>query len=242
MIWRAGLLQCLRPIKKENMKKIILAATVVAFTITASIAQDIPERKADHPKMMHKGEGDKRHHMDMKSLNLTDTQKEQLKTNREDFRKKMEGLKKQDNITVKEWRSRMQSLKDDQKAKMQSIFTQEQKDKLAKMRTEGMDKHKEMMDKRGGMMKERLGLSDAQSAKLEKNRTEAMSKMKAIRENKSLTDEQKKEQMKELHKKQKEEMKVVLTEEQLKKLKEGHGQHHKGPRGEKKEPPSKTVI
>jgi Spy/CpxP family protein refolding chaperone len=224
------------------MKKIILAAFVVVFTVSTSIAQDIPERKAEHPKMMHMGGDNKGHHMDMKALNLTDTQKEQLKTNREEFRKKMEELKKQDNISVKEWRSRMQSLKDEQKTKMQSIFTSEQKDKLAKMRTEGMEKHKETMDKRGGMMKEKLGLSDAQSAKLEKNRTEAMNKMKAIKENKSLTDEQRKEQLKELHKKQKEEMKAVLTEEQLKKLKEGHGQHHKGPRGEKKETPSKTVI
>ena len=52
--------------------------------------------------------------------------------------------------------------------------------------------------------------------------------MKAIRENKSLSDENKKEQMKGLMKGQKETMKSILTEEQLKKMKVTNHQAHKG--------------
>lgn len=52
-------------------------------------------------------------------------------------------------------------------------------------------------------MKTELGLTDAQSAKIESNRKEMGEKMKTIRENKSLSDEQKKEQMKELMKNRK---------------------------------------
>ena len=63
-------------------------------------------------------------------------------------------------------------------------------------------------------------MTDEQSAKLKSNRTAMQEKMKAIREDKSLNDEAKKEQVKELMKKQKEDMRSILTEEQLKKLDE----------------------
>jgi Spy/CpxP family protein refolding chaperone len=228
--------------KISNMKKIIIATSAILFGITSITAQDIPQRNADHPKMMHKEHSKKGGHMDMKALNLTDTQKQQLKTNREDFRKKMDDLKKLDNITVKEQRTRMEAIKAEQKKKFEMVLTQEQKDKMKTLRTEGMEKHKKMMKERGAMLKERLSLTDEQSAKLEKSRTASMERMKAIRENQSLTDEQKKEQVKELHKKQKEELKSVLTEEQLKKLKEAP-HHRKGqhPKGEKPTPAHKTV-
>jgi Spy/CpxP family protein refolding chaperone len=226
-------------------KKIILSAIAIAFFATTGFSQDIPERKADHPPMMHKQKGDMkaRHGMDMKELNLTDAQKGQMKTQREDFHKKMEDLKKNDGITVKEWRSKMESLKNEQKTKIESILTKEQKDKMQQMKTEGGAKHKEMAGKRAGMMKEKLGLSDEQSAKLDKNRSEMMEKMKTIRENKSLSDEQRQEQMKELHKKQKDAMKSILTEEQLKKMKESnHQKGPHGPQGEKKKPEVKTTV
>ena len=132
----------------------------------------------------------------------------------------MEALKSNDNITVKEWKSQMETLRKENKSKMDGILTTEQKAKMEKMKVEGQAKHKEMAEKRGSMMKERLGLSDDQSAKLSKNRAEMGEKMKAIRDNKSLSDEQKKEQVKELHKAQKESLKSILTEEQMKKMKE----------------------
>ncbi|MBS1654793.1 MAG: hypothetical protein JSU05_08115 [Bacteroidetes bacterium] len=49
-------------------------------------------------------------------------------------------------------------------------------------------------------------------------RTDMHNKMQGIRQNDSLAPEQKKEMVKDLVKKQKEEMKSILTDEQLKKL------------------------
>ena len=85
---------------------------MVLSLVVASRAQEIPERKTERPMMHQRHLG--RHHkpgMDMKQLNLTDAQKEQFKTQRESFRKQMEELKKNDNITVKEWKSRMETLR-----------------------------------------------------------------------------------------------------------------------------------
>jgi Spy/CpxP family protein refolding chaperone len=231
------------------MKKLLLPVLAMAFAFTAS-SQEIPERKADHPPMMHhKQKGGPDHRMAMKELNLTDAQKEQFKTEKEAFHKKMEAHKKNENITVKEWKAKRESLVKEHKAKMESVFTPEQKAKLEKLKKDGEAKHEEMMKQRGERMKTHLGLTDEQSAKLDKSRKEMGDKMKAIRENKSLTEEQKRTQMKELGQKQKENLKSILTEEQLKKFKEerrqgpgrgegeGPGRGPKGPKGHKMPPP-----
>ena len=223
------------------MKKIILSALVLSLTFALK-AQEIPERKAERPMMMHGQHKD--HHgmggMDMQKLNLTDAQKEQFKTQRESFRKQMEELKKNDNITVKEWRSRMETLRKDQKTKMQSILTNEQKAQIEKMKAE----HKAMneIDAKARMekMKIHLGLTDEQAAKMKKSHTEMAEQMKSLREDDKMDSEKKKEKMKELMEKQKEQMKSILTEEQMKKLQEDHKQGPGGMHGKRSE--KKEVI
>ena len=118
-----------------------------------------------------------------------------------------------------------------------------------KIKKDGQARQQEMMKQRAEKMKTHLGLTDEQSAKLDKSRKEMGDKMKAIRENKSLSEEQKRTQIKELGQKQKENLKSILTEEQLKKFKEekrqgpgrgegnGPGRGPKGPKGHKMPPP-----
>ncbi len=129
----------------------------------------------------------------------------------------MEELKKNDNITVREWKAKMEAQRKDYRAKMQSILTDDQKAQLEKSREERKVKFQQRAKERGEKMKAELGLTDEQAAKLKSNREAMTSQLKAIRENSSLTDDFKKEQAKELIKKQREEMKSILTEEQLKK-------------------------
>ena len=78
------------------------------------------------------------------------------------------------------------------------MFTPEQKAKLEKIKKDGQARQQEMMKQRAEKMKTHLGLTDEQSAKLDKSRKEMGDKMKAIRENKSLSEEQKRTQIKEL--------------------------------------------
>jgi Spy/CpxP family protein refolding chaperone len=223
------------------MKKIIGLFLVAAIAGTSVNAQEIPERKSEHPRMMHKKGKHHRHGMDMKKLNLTEDQKEQFKLQRETFKKQMEELKKDENITVKEWKSRMETLRKENKAKMDGILTSEQKAQLEKSKTEQKAKMETMGKERGEKMKAALGLSAEQSAKLEANRKETSEKMKSIREDKSLSDEQKKEQVKELMKGNKEKMKTILTEEQLKKMQEMRQQKPGGDRKKHHDADKKTI-
>jgi protein CpxP len=214
------------------MKKIIMTILAGAFTAIAVSAQEIPERKDEgykpHAKSRMHGK------RSMANLNLTEDQKAQFKTLNMEHRKQMEELKKQDNITVKESRERIEKLRKEHKEKFQSILTTTQKEQMQKNREEQKASREKMARKGGDRMKAELGLTDEQSAQLQKQRKETGEQMKAIRENSSLSDEQKKEQMKALHKKQQDAMKSVLTEEQIKKLKERKGKRE----GDRKGKPS----
>ena len=208
------------------MKKIILSALVVLMAIAVQ-AQEIPERKTDKPLMHARARGQHNKGMNMQQLNLTPQQKIQIKQQRENFHSQIEELKKNDGITVKESRERMESFRKENKEKTQRILTADQKAKLQQMKVEGKAQHMEMARGRAENMKTRLGLSDEQSAKMEKNKAEMAKKIKAVHENKSLSEQNKKEQMKELMKGQREQMKSILTDEQLKKMKERKHSGHK---------------
>ena len=205
------------------MKKLILSALIVSMAIGVQ-AQEIKERKSDKPQRHEKHPGKKGHHDAMKQLNLTEDQKAKFKTQNENFRIQMAELKKNDGITVKESREKMASIRKEHKERTQAILTTEQKAQLEKSRIEGKAKFEAMSKERSAKIKANLGLTDEQSAKMQKSRTEMSAKMKALREDKSLSDEQRKEKVKELMKQQKENMKSILTEEQLQKMKESKGQ------------------
>ena len=223
------------------MKKIILSVAILSLGFAVK-AQEIPERKHGEHRMHERG---KMHHgagMDMQKLNLTEDQKTAFKTQRENFRKQIVELKKNENITVKDWKEKMETLHKENKTKMENILTKDQKAQLEKMKAERKEKFQEMAKKRGEEMKTRLGLSADQSAKIEKNRADMQQKMKAIKEDKKLSDEQKREKVKELMKAQKENMKSILTDEQLQKLKESRHKRPEDRDGERKKPQDKQTI
>lgn len=199
------------------MKKIIVAALVISMAATVQ-AQEIKDRPAEKP-VMHESKKIQSE-MDFKQLNLTEDQKAKLKEQAKDFRQQMQDLRKQDNMTVKDQREKMEALRKENKEKMQALLTPEQKTQLENMKMEGKAKLQGKGNERAENMKATLGLSDEQSQKLQSNRAEMAEKIKAIRENKSLDDAAKRDQMKELMKQQKVFLKSVLTDEQLQKLKE----------------------
>ena len=208
------------------MKKVVAPMMVAVFAAITLQAQEIPERKREEFKPMHQERMfDKK---ELAALNLTDEQKKKMKTIREDFRKQMEELNKQENITVKEQRGRMEALRKDHQAKFQSILTEEQKAQLEKDKAARKEKAKEYGKKKEARMKEELKLTTEQSAKMAEQRKMTSEKVKAIRENASLTGQQKKEQVREVMKEQKEAMKSILTEEQWQQMKEKRKHHPHG--------------
>ena len=195
------------------MKKVLIPLIAIfAFAVTAN-AQD---------KMGKKGQHYKHHQKDMmaKQLNFSDDQKAQAKTINEDARKKMQELNKNENITVKEQRDRKAAIQKERKTKMDGLLTAEQKTKQAQLKAEHKAKKEEQYAKHLDKMKTNLSLSDEQVAKLKTQHTANHAKAEKIKNNESLSREQKKEQMMALKTDAKAQHDKILTPEQLKKKEE----------------------
>lgn len=213
------------------MKKVLVltvAFAIAGFSLSAQQTRTVKPNQKEG-KMHHGQKKDM-----MKDLNLTEAQKAQLKTSREANKAKMEALNKQDNLTVKEMRERKMALMQEQKAQMESILTAEQKAKIAADKATMGERRKNMDGQRGEAMKEKLGLTNDQAAKLKAHNEATHSKIKAIQDSQNLTMDQKKTQIKALKDASKAERKNILTAEQIQKMdemkKEGKGRKgNKGP-------------
>lgn len=126
------------------MKRIIAGLFAIAAFTFSAVAQDqtTTDQKRNKEKQgMHKGhEG--RGGQGFEKLNLTDAQKQQLKSINEDFRVKMQTLQKNDNILVKDMKEQRKNLMEERHNKMLSILTPEQKTQFEQMRRHHGDRSK----------------------------------------------------------------------------------------------------
>jgi Spy/CpxP family protein refolding chaperone len=207
------------------MKKAIFGIALVTCIAFGASAQDQSNGLSDHPKRHHRGNKMEK----LEQLNLTDQQKTELKTINEDYKSQMTDLKKsEDKITVTEWKSKMAGIRKDHHEKVQNVLTDEQKASLKNMRKEHGRKFRQDKHNKFERMKKELNLTDEQAAAVEKNMIESTKKMKAVHDDKSLTEDQKKEQFKTLHNQQQEGLKSILTPDQWKKMQELKKHHRHG--------------
>jgi Spy/CpxP family protein refolding chaperone len=192
------------------MKKLFVSALIAIAVVGSASAQD------QHPR--REGGFGRHHNGAFQQLNLTDEQKAEMKTINEDFKKQFAELQKNEDITVREWKSKMKSIREDHRNKVQQVLTDEQKASMQKLRQDRKGK----MHKRGKQnldsLKKELNLTPEQESALKQQRTEMMQKMKAIKDDTSLNDEQKKVEMKKFREQQHQSLKSILTEEQINKL------------------------
>ena len=236
------------------MKKIITGLfAIAAFTFSAG-AQDQGtdgQRKWNKDSQgMHRGHDGK----EMESLNLTDAQKQQVKTINEEFRTRMQSLNSNDNMVVKDQKAQRQALIQEKNNRISALLNADQKIKFGQMqqqhegrfgeRSEGNNDGKaEGREGRFGggdradHLKTELGLSDDQAAKIKAGNESFKQRVEAIRNNQSLSEDQKKSQFEALRKDREASMKSYLTADQIAKfdaIKKNRGDH-KNKSGEWKE-------
>lgn len=205
------------------MKKIITSALVLALTIGAAQAQSTDKGPGKHQRGGHE--------MVMKDLNLTPDQKARLKTIHEEQRKEMEALKSNTSLTDAQKKEQRKALHDKYRSQFESVLTPAQKAEMEKKKGDwqAQGKHREGKGKEGrafkggkrdgaaGIAKD-LNLSADQQQKMKALRADFRSKAEAVRNDKSLSQEQKKAKFRELRQQQQEQMKSVLTKEQQEKV------------------------
>lgn len=203
------------------MKKLIVFTLVLASVGFTASAQEKREAKA--PKMEEKMRmHDKKA---MQELNLTEAQKTQLKADREASKAKLEAIKNDASLSEQQKAEKAKAVHQEQKTKMQALLTTEQKAKMDESRKAAQLKGKEISEKKKQAYKD-LNLTSEQSAKMKAQREASQAKIAEIKNNSSLTDEQKKEQIKSVMKSSKSDMKNILTEEQMKKMQEMKKDRH----------------
>lgn len=232
------------------MKKIIAGLFAIAvFTFSAN-AQN---QNNDDQKMgngngrgFHKG-NDGAGMRGMEDLNLTDAQKLQMKSINEDFKTRMQSLNKNDNMTVKDAKTQREALMQERKNKISAILTPEQQTKFDQVSNKGgmrerggegrFDKGKGDRGDRGDrmeQMKTSLGLTDDQLAKMKAGNESFKQRSEAIRNNQSLSEDQKKMQMETLRKDKEASFKSYLTADQISKLSQMKGNRNGGDWKEKR--------
>ena len=200
------------------MKRILTGALV--FMLFAGSAQ--AQSKQDTARHHHK---DGREMM-AKQLNLTADQQAKLKTIHENERKEMEALKSK-SLTADQFKTQRKDLHKKYHGQVQAVLTPAQKAQMETFRAERKQnggkkgqwqKGGNDMTKRGGEFQKELNLTQTQKDQLSKMRSEVKSQVQSIRNDQSLTQDQKKEKMHSLKKEEQQKFKSVLTKEQLDKL------------------------
>lgn len=190
------------------MKKLLIPFSFCLLLATLATAQDRKDfqRKAQH--QIDKKELTQK-------LNLTEEQQQKMKAIQQDFGAKIKDLKSNDNITRGDFKKQMKTLQEQRKLQAATVLTNEQQQKLKDLKKE---QHKEKSAARFKKLSNDLQLSTAQQATLKAKQKEIQGQIKAIKENETLAADDKKAQLKSLHKQQKDFLKSVLTKEQTEKF------------------------
>lgn len=200
------------------MKRLIVGALALFLIAGAAQAQDHGKQRQGN-------------HQHFQKLNLTDAQKAQLKEIRQKERNELQALEKNDQMIVRDWKAKKKEIRERSRKEFASVLTPEQRQMVAKMgknrKHEGFAQRRFGHGGRGqafrkgmkvGAFGKDLNLTQEQKDKLKDMRSQFRTKAQDIRNNKDLTQDQKKSQFKDLMKDQKEQMKSVLTPEQLEKV------------------------
>lgn len=174
----------------------------------------------------------------MEALNLTDAQKAQFEALRNDA--KALRAKAKDSQDRSALRGEMERLKE----RAQSILTPEQRAKLETMRTERRAERLNRMD-------EKLGLSDAQRAQMERLMETKRAQFEALRGNDAISQEDRRAEFKAMAERYRSEFKNLLTEAQRQQMEEARSKmrdrmrermgKRQGERGRESTPPARPT-
>jgi Spy/CpxP family protein refolding chaperone len=202
------------------MKKITLS--IMAVTMFFSAMAQSNEKSADKKNLQHK-EYKGRHFKggeNLDKLNLTDAQKAQMKTVNESFKKQMKDLNSKGNITVDQQRQQREAIVKAHKEQVSAILTPEQRSQVAAHTKDFRGGRKDGVRGRNfSDITKDLNLSADQEVKMNAMNATFKSNVKSLRQNTSVSEKDKKEQMKKLMKQHRSDMEALLTNDQKEQLK-----------------------
>jgi len=190
------------------MKKIFLSLILCASVSLVTLASP---QKGNHKR------GDRS--QVMKELNLTSEQQEKVNKLNKDFKAKFDAVKEDGSLAKETKREKIKELSEQRRTQLMSVLTPEQQTKWKESRAKKMEgakkRHKNFSDGKADRMKS-LNLTEDQKTK-----------MQALKDDSSLSKEDKANKRKELATSHRSQVQSLLTPEQQTKWKENHKQGRK---------------
>lgn len=198
------------------MKNLALAilALAIGFSSNAQTKDSTSSHKEFNNSQNHNNKNN------FKELNLTDAQKSQVKDINQNFRQQMQDLNNNKSLSPEELKEKRKALAKEHKEKIKAILTPEQREQAKDLRQEFAKRDKEKMrGERFEEMTKDLHLTPEQSTKMKDLNNTFRNNIQTLHQNTTLTRDEKKEQMKSLMKKHRDDMEALLTNEQKEQLK-----------------------
>ena len=155
-------------------------------------------------------------------LGLGDSQKSQIQNYLKDSRSQLEVLRNDTTLSPEQRRTQAQSIRENTQARVKSVLTPDQQAKAEQLRAQAQlkmqDRRERAVDRRLERMTTQLSLSSAQAATVKSLGEQARSQAKVIRENSTLSQEQKIQQLQALRETTRNQIKSNLTADQQAKL------------------------
>lgn len=157
-------------------------------------------------------------------LNLTAEQKAKMKSLHEGVRQQVEALRNDTTLSAADKQEKIRSLRQSTRSQFQEVLTPEQQQQLKEARhNRGEGRRFGPGGRRGhGGGLARLGLTDVQRSQIETIHKSTKDQVSAIRNDSTLSSEQKEAKLKSLFQSTHSQVSGILTPEQQEKLKEGH--------------------
>ena len=201
-----------------------VSATTIAYPQTGSVAQN-PQREGAQ---------------DRDAMKLTADQKKQLQSIHQSTRDQLMALRNDQSLSPEQRREKASTIREGTRQQVQGILTPEQQQMMKARRLEGRGRGAGGGQGRGlrrgfgpgNRGQEALNLTTDQRSQLKAIHETTRSQVSAIRNDATLTQEQKQEKLRSLHQGIRQQVSGILTPEQQQEIKAGHrGGRRGGPQG-----------
>jgi protein CpxP len=227
-----------------TVRSLMLAIAVAVAMSLGAVAQTTPTPAPDQnqnpPAQQTPGKHHGRHHHGArgpeqrlnsldKKVGLTDDQKAKLGPIFQNEAQQAQSIRSDSSLNQDQKKAKMRDLRKSTRSQVSEILTPEQKAKLKSERKEHRHKKQAMgasPEQRLNMLSKRLNLTEDQKAKLAPVFQNAQTQVQSVRQDSSLTPEQKREKIKQIRFDTHKQVASILTPEQQKQLQEGW-QHRK---------------
>jgi protein CpxP len=163
-------------------------------------------------------------------INLTAEQKAQFKTIHQSIREQLMALRSDQTLSPEQRKAKARSIREGAHQQILGMLTPQQQELVKNNRRERGERGMGRGFAHDGGDRAALGLTADQRSQLKSIHQSTREQVNGIRNDSTLTSEQKAEKIRSLHQGVRQQVSGILTPEQREKLKEGHrNRHHHGP-------------